>query len=80
MTKHQGMMAVTVEGEYADIDHMRTMSVEGYRNYLKDQLFWVDHHGILRDVAAEYPVVTSKEQLDALIAYLREEVEPRLEA
>lgn len=73
------MMSVTVEGEYADIPHMQTMSNEGYREYIRSNLFWVDHHGILRDVAAEYPIATSKEQMDALIRYLREEVEPRLE-
>lgn len=79
MAKYTGYMTVQVEGEYADIPHMQTMPVDGYVNYIRDALFWVDHHGVLRDVQSEYPIATSKEQLDALIRFLKEEVEPRLE-
>jgi hypothetical protein len=76
---YTGFIAVNVEGEFADIPHMVSMSVEEYTTYLHDYLYWVDHHGVLRDMQAQFPIATSREQLSALIRFLQEEVEPKLE-
>lgn len=72
-------MKLTVEIEAADIPAMQEMSAEGYRNYIDSELFFVDHHGVLRSAQGQYPIATSREQYRELLRYLREEFEPRIE-
>lgn len=61
-------MKATMEIEAMDIPTMQEMSLDEYKTYIKRHgLVYLDHHDILRSVAADYPLATSKEQLDALI-------------
>ncbi len=65
-------MKATMEVEAVDIPTMQEMSAKEYQAYIKKHgLFFVDHHDILRSSAAEYPLATSKEQLDILIKELQ---------
>ena len=60
-----------------DIRTMAKMSLDEYREYLRDGLIHVDHHDVLRSMAAGYPLAVTKEQFNALMTYLRE-LEPRV--
>jgi len=71
-TQKQDVVAV-------DIHTMGDMSIEDYKDYLRNGLFTVDHHDILRSEPAGYPVAVTKEQFKALLAYLKE-IEPRVGA
>ena len=55
-----------------DIHTMANMSIDEYNEYLRFGLLTVDHHDILRSEPAGYPIATSKEQFNALLAYLNE--------
>ena len=79
MSTYAGYVTLNAEGEYADVRHMQAMPVEGYVNYIRESLFWVDHHGVLRDAQVQFPIATSREQLAALIRFLKDEVDPKLE-
>lgn len=69
MTTYKG----TIEIEATDIPTMSRMSKIEYRNFLKSgELFWIDHHDVLRSTPAEYPLATTREQLDMLIDALSE--------
>lgn len=70
---YTGFMQVTVakDSVAADIPTMREMGAAGYANYL-EELFFVDHHDVLRATHGEYPFATSPEQVDLLIDYLKE--------
>jgi hypothetical protein len=68
--EHQEVRAV-------DIETMYKMSPEEYRQYLEEGLMYVDHHDILRSMAAGYPLATTRAQFTALMNYLRE-LEPRV--
>lgn len=62
-----------VEIEATDIPTMSAMSKSEYWSFLKSgNLFWIDHHDIVRSTPAEYPLATTKSQLDMLIAALGE--------
>lgn len=60
-----------------DIQTMYKMSPGEYREYLEHGLMYVDHHDILRSMAAGYPLATTKAQFSALMSYLRE-LEPKV--
>lgn len=64
---------VTIEiGEdVADIPTMREMPNDGYSNYVSADLFFVDHHDVLRAVHGEYPIATTAHQVEVLINYLQ---------
>lgn len=66
-------MKITTLGndEVEDIPGMRAMPDEGYANYIKQDLFFVDHHEILRSSVGEYPIATSSRQVDLLIEHLK---------
>lgn len=67
MTTYKG----TIEIEAIDIPTMRRMSTENYQQFLANgELFWVDHHDVLRSTPAEYPIATTRQQLDMLIKAL----------
>jgi hypothetical protein len=63
-------MKLTMEIEAIDIPTMRAMSTEEYKRKLT-QIAFIDHHDVVRSSVAEYPLATSKEQLDELIKYLK---------
>lgn len=50
---------------------------EGYLSYVRESLFFVDHHDVLRSTLGEWPIAVTKEQVQALIRYLQTEVLPR---
>jgi hypothetical protein len=55
-----------------DIPTMAGMSLQEYAEYLP-QLFWVDHHEVLREQpAGGYPIAATKEQMQVLLMYLQE--------
>jgi hypothetical protein len=56
----------------ADIDTMAKMSIEDYREYIRHNLIYLDHHEILRSMAAGYPLAVTKEQAKTLVDYLAE--------
>jgi hypothetical protein len=60
------------EIEIVDIPTMYGMSDEQYRDFIQaGGLMWIDHHEILRSYVAEYPIATTREQLDILIEELQ---------
>jgi hypothetical protein len=60
-----------------DIFTMRQMTLAEYEQYIRNSLIYVDHHDILRSMAAGYPLAVTKEQFKALMEYLRE-LEPSI--
>jgi hypothetical protein len=63
----------TIEIEATDIPTMRAMSNSEYWSFVKGgALFWIDHHDVVRSTPAEYPLATTKAQLDMMIAALKE--------
>lgn len=64
-------VTVDYDANAADIPTMREMPIDGYASYIAHDLFFVDHHDILRAVLGEYPIATSPEQVDELIRYLK---------
>lgn len=61
---------VSTEGEAVDIPTMREMSGEEYSRYVEYELFFIDHHDVLRSAFGEYPIACTEAQLDQLILYL----------
>jgi|GEM_PF-2541568 len=61
-----------VDVEAADIRTLSMMPIEEYRTYLREEVFYVDHHDVFRSFLAGYPIAANKDQLEALIEYLRE--------
>lgn len=55
-----------------DIPTMAGMSLQEYDEYLRNGLFSVDHHDVLRSAAAGYPLAVTRGQIKALITYLKE--------
>lgn len=64
-------VTVDYDANAADIPTMREMPVDGYATYIANDLFFVDHHDVLRAVLGEYPIATSAEQVEELIRYLK---------
>ncbi|WP_210669071.1 hypothetical protein [Pseudomonas protegens] len=64
---------VTIEygANAIDIPTMRGISNTEYASYIDGDLFWVDHHDILRAVLGEYPIATTSAQVEQLISYLQ---------
>jgi len=50
---------------------MRGISNTEYASYIDGDLFWVDHHDILRAVLGEYPSATTSDQVEQLLTYLQ---------
>jgi hypothetical protein len=63
--------------EAEDIPGMRSMSNEGYANWIDGELFFFDHHENLRAVHGDYPIATTSAQVRILIDYLRK-IEARM--
>ena len=69
MTTYKG----NIEIEATDIPTMSKMANSEYWDFVKrGELFFVDHHDILRSTPAEYPLATNRKQLDMLIEALKE--------
>lgn len=66
-------LEVTIEygANAIDIPTMRGISNAEYASYIDGDLFYVDHHDILRAVLGDYPVATSSDQVEYLITYLK---------
>jgi hypothetical protein len=61
-----------------DIQTMAGMSSQEYDEYLRNGLFSVDHHDVLREQpAGGYPIAVTKAQMKALLSYL-EEIAPKV--
>lgn len=54
-----------------DIPTMDELSREQYVEYIENNLFWVDHHDVLRAIHGAYPIATSPQQIDDLVEYLK---------
>lgn len=66
---------VEVDESAVDIPTMRNMAAAEYQAYIEDELFFVDHHDVLRSAMGQYPLAVTREQMRTLIAYLKS-VEP----
>ncbi|OGS99170.1 MAG: hypothetical protein A3F73_08250 [Gallionellales bacterium RIFCSPLOWO2_12_FULL_59_22] len=64
-------MKHTVEIDAADIPSMYKMSAGEYKQYIENELLFVDHHDVLRSQIAQYPLAVTREQLLILIAHLQ---------
>jgi hypothetical protein len=63
---------VNREIEAVDIPTMNEMSDDEYRNFIQsDELIFIDHHNVLRSSIADYPIATTREQLDIFIEELQ---------
>lgn len=63
---------VNREIEAVDIPTMNEMSDDEYRNFIQvDGLVFIDHHNVLRSSIADYPIATTREQLDIFIEELQ---------
>lgn len=61
--------------EAVDIHTMNEMNDDEYTQFLQsDELFFVDHHGILRSSVSGYPLATTKAQLKLLISDLNSRI------
>lgn len=61
-----------------DIPTMAAMSPKDYETYIRTNLFFVDHHDVLREEpAGGYPIAVTQAQIRALITYL-EEIAPQV--
>jgi hypothetical protein len=61
-----------------DIQTMEGMSLQDYDEYLRNGLFSVDHHDVLREQpAGGYPIAVTQAQMKALLSYL-EEIAPKV--
>lgn len=69
------------ELEVVDIPTMYEMSDEQYREFIASgELMYVDHHDVLRSYVADYPIATTREQMDMYIKELqrlRDKMVPR---
>lgn len=64
-------MKNTVEIDAADIPTMYKMSAGEYKQYVENELLFVDHHDVLRSQIAQYPLAVTREQLRILISHLQ---------
>lgn len=74
-------MRVTVDknAEAIDIPSMRELSDGSYLHHIDGEIFYVDHHDILRAIHGDYPIATTEAQVRVLITYL-ETVADRMKA
>lgn len=62
---------ILADGDEAlDIHSMHALTHDEYASYLEHELFFVDHHDILRANIGQYPIACTKDQVDGLIEYL----------
>lgn len=61
---------IDIGGDVMDIPTMESLAPQSYRNYL-EELMWVDHHDVLRAAHGDYPLATSREQIDLMIGFLQ---------
>lgn len=54
-----------------DIPTMRNMSIAEYQTYIESELFFIDHHDVLRSDVGQYPLAVTHEQMKALIEYFK---------
>lgn len=60
------------EIEAVDIPTLSEMSDDEYRDFIRGEgLIFVDHHNVLRSSVADYPIATTREQLDIYIEELQ---------
>lgn len=64
-------MKYTIEIDAVDIPTMYKMSDSEYQQYIEDELFFVDHHDVLRSHIAQYPLAVTRKQLRLLILHLQ---------
>ncbi len=65
-------LKVETDSSAVDIPEMREMPLEEYLEYVKNELFFIDHHDVLRSAMGEYPLAVTKEQMKLLIQHLQE--------
>ena len=65
-------MKVNVDknAEAIDIPSMRELSDGEYLSHIDGDIFFVDHHDILRAIHGDYPIATTEAQVRVLITYL----------
>ncbi len=70
---YNGMMRPRIdeEDQVVDIPTMAAMGGTEYSAYMHDHLLYMDHHEVLRTNIGDYPLATSREQIDALIEVLQ---------
>lgn len=69
MTTYKG----NIEIEATDIPTMSRMANSEYWDFVKrGELFFLDHHDVLRSTPAGYPLATNRKQLDMLVVALTE--------
>lgn len=66
-----------INEDVVDIPTMREMTSEEYLSYVRQDLFFIDHHEVLRSTIGEWPIAVTKAQVESLITFLQSEVLPR---
>jgi hypothetical protein len=82
MPRRDMLITTKTDGASTDIPAMFQMSDDEYREYVRNDLLFVDHHGVLRCGPAGYGLATTRGQLDILmteLGALRSEIQPRNE-
>lgn len=64
-------ITIDIGVDVVDIPTMESMSGPEYADYVKNSLFWVDHHDVLRLTHGEYSIATTSEQVEILINHLK---------
>lgn len=69
---YDGRIKVEVGSDaYAiDIPTMRDLPAREYLGYVEGELFFIDHHDVLRCSFSEHPIAATKEQYQLLSNYL----------
>lgn len=70
MLKKPFYVELNVSIRTMDIPSMTVLADDEYRSLFKNELFWVDHHNILRVENTGQPIATSVEQLNIMIEEL----------
>lgn len=70
MSKKPFYIEVDAKIRTMDIPSMSALSDDEYRNIIDGEMFWVDHHDILKVETSGQPIATSIEQLNILIEEL----------
>lgn len=64
-------LKVTVREGAVNIPTMPKMSTGEYQSNLQNEFFLLDHHDVLRSGPGQYPLAVARQQLRALIAFLK---------
>lgn len=70
-------LKVEVSEDAADIPTMRDMSIVEYQTYIENEIFFIDHHDVLRSAMGQYPLAVTHEQMKVLIKYF-ESILPKI--